>query len=149
MIGDEEPKPGRVEDLGSPGSDDAEIGFDGDGVVDEGIDFGVGEEGNSVLEERVSGLVSTRTSSSARSWVRTTTLLGTEERRVAVMKKREGVGGVDREGRRVSLGIRTGRDEEGEWEIEKIFDEGWRVTERDEEQSEREREKINKKSLNT
>jgi hypothetical protein len=38
------------------------------------------------------------------------------------------------------LGSRTGRDEEGEWEIEKIFDEGWRVTERDEEQSERERE---------
>jgi hypothetical protein len=29
------------------------------------------------------------------------------------------------------LGSRTGRDEEGEWEIEKIFDEGWRVTERD------------------
>jgi hypothetical protein len=47
------------------------------------------------------------------------------------------------------LGSRTGRDEEGEWEIEKIFDEGWRVTVRDEEQSEREREKINKKSLNT
>jgi hypothetical protein len=47
------------------------------------------------------------------------------------------------------LGIRTGRDEEGEWEIEKIFDEGRRVTERDEERSEREREKIKKKSLNT
>jgi hypothetical protein len=50
MIGDEEPKPGRVEDLASPGSDDAEIGSDGDGVVDGGMDFGVGEEGNSVLE---------------------------------------------------------------------------------------------------
>jgi len=69
-------------------------------------------------------------------------LLGTEERRAAAVKEREGVGGVDREGRRVSLGIRTGRDEEGEWEIEKILDEGQRGTER-------EREKINKKSLNT
>jgi len=67
-----------------------------------------------------------------------TTLLGMEERRAAVVKEREGVGGVDREGRRVSLGIRTGRDEEGEWEIEKILDEGRRVTEK-------EREKINKK----
>jgi hypothetical protein len=114
MIGDEEPKPGRVEDLAGPGSDDAEIESDGDGVVDGGVDFGVGEEGNSVLEERVSGLVSTRTSSSARSWVRMKTLLGTEERRAAAVKEREGVGGVDREGRRVSLGIRTGRDEEGE-----------------------------------
>lgn len=32
------------------GSDDAEIGSDGDGVVDGGVDFGVGEEGNGVLE---------------------------------------------------------------------------------------------------
>jgi hypothetical protein len=47
MIGDEEPKPGRVEDLASPVGDDAEIGSDGD---DGGVDFGVGEEGNSVLE---------------------------------------------------------------------------------------------------
>jgi hypothetical protein len=141
MIGDEEPKLGQVEDLVDPGSDDAEIGSDGDGVVDGGVDFGVGEEGNNVLEERVSGLVSTRTSSSARSWVRMRTLLGTEERKAAAVKEREGVGGVDREGRRVSLGIKTGRDEEGEWEIEKILDEGRRVTERDEERSEREREK--------
>jgi hypothetical protein len=86
--------------------------------------------------------------------VRMTTLLGTEERRAAVVKEREGVGGVDREGRRVSLGIRTGRDEEGEWKIEKILDEGRRVTEGDGEgrraigEGEREREKINKKSLN-
>jgi hypothetical protein len=36
------------------------------------------------------------------------------------VKEREGVGGVDREGRRVSLGIKTERDEEEEWEIEKI-----------------------------
>jgi hypothetical protein len=50
MIGDEEPKPGRVEDLAGPGSDDAEIESDGDGVVDGGVDFGVGEEGNNVLE---------------------------------------------------------------------------------------------------
>jgi hypothetical protein len=41
MISDEEPKPRRVEDLAGPGSD---------GVVDGGVDFGVGEEGNSVLE---------------------------------------------------------------------------------------------------
>jgi hypothetical protein len=65
--------------------------------------------------------VLTRMSSSARSWVRITMLLGTEERRAAAVKEREGVGGVDREGRRVSLGIRTGRDEKGEWEIEKIL----------------------------
>jgi hypothetical protein len=39
----------------------------------------------------------------------------------AAVKEREGVGGVDREGRRASLDIRTGRDEEGEWEIEKIL----------------------------
>jgi hypothetical protein len=44
-----------------------------------------------------------------------------EERKAAAVKEREGVGGVDREGRRVSLGIKTGRDEEGEWEIEKIL----------------------------
>jgi hypothetical protein len=50
MIGDEEPKPRQVEDPAGPGSDDAEIGSDGDGVVDGGMDFGVGEEGNSVLE---------------------------------------------------------------------------------------------------
>jgi len=37
------------------------------------------------------------------------------------VKEREGVGGVDREGRRFSLGIRTRRDEEGEWEIDKIL----------------------------
>jgi hypothetical protein len=142
MIGDEEPKPGRVEDLAGPGSDDAEIESDGDGVVDGGVDFGVGEEGNSVLEERVSGLVSTRTSSSARSWVRMKTLLGTEERRAAAVKEREGVGGVDREGRRVSLGIRTGRDEEGEWEIEKILDAGRRGTKSDRRGREGERKKL-------
>jgi hypothetical protein len=50
MIGDEEPKPGQVEDLAGLGSDDAEIRSDGDGVVDGGVDFGVGEEGNGVLE---------------------------------------------------------------------------------------------------
>jgi hypothetical protein len=50
MIGDKEPKPGQVKDLAGPGSDDAEIGSDSDGVVDGGVDFGVGEEGNSVLE---------------------------------------------------------------------------------------------------
>jgi hypothetical protein len=50
MIGDEEPKPGQVEDLAGPGSDDAEIGSDGDGVVDGGVDFGVGVEGNGVLK---------------------------------------------------------------------------------------------------
>jgi hypothetical protein len=50
MISDEEPKPGRVEDLANLGSDDAEIGSDGDSVVDGGVDFGVGEEGNDVLE---------------------------------------------------------------------------------------------------
>lgn len=43
------------------------------------------------------------------------------------MKEREGVGGVDREGWRVSLSIRTGRDEEGEWEIEKILNKGRRA----------------------
>jgi len=32
------------------GSDDAKIGSDGDGIVDRGVDFGVGEEGNDVLE---------------------------------------------------------------------------------------------------
>jgi hypothetical protein len=127
MIGNEEPKLGRVEDLVGPDSDNAEIESDGDGVVDEGVDFGVGEEGNNVLEERVSGLVSIRTSSSTRSWVRMTTLLGAEERRATAVNEREGVGGVDQEGRRVSLGIRTRRDEEGEWEIEKILDEGRRA----------------------
>jgi hypothetical protein len=53
--------------------------------------------------------------------VRMTTLLGTEERRAAAVNEREGVGGVDREGWWVSLGIRIGRDEEGEWEIENIL----------------------------
>jgi uncharacterized protein VirK/YbjX len=72
-----------------------------------------------------------------------------EERRAAAVKERKEVVGVDQEGWRVSLGIRTGRDKEGEWKIEKILDEGQRVTEGDEERSEREREKINKKSLNT
>jgi hypothetical protein len=38
------PQPQPISD-----SDDAEIGFDGDGVVDGGVDFGVGEEGNGVL----------------------------------------------------------------------------------------------------
>jgi hypothetical protein len=50
MIGNEEPKLGQVEDLAGPGSDDAEIGSDSDGVVDGGVDFGVREEGNGVLE---------------------------------------------------------------------------------------------------
>jgi hypothetical protein len=39
MIGNEKPKPGRVEDLAGPGSDNVEIGSDGDGVVDRGVDF--------------------------------------------------------------------------------------------------------------
>jgi hypothetical protein len=49
-IGDEEPKLGQFKDLAGPDSDDAEIGSNDDGVVDGCVDFGVGEEGNGVLE---------------------------------------------------------------------------------------------------
>jgi hypothetical protein len=46
----DERKPGQVEDLASPGSDDAEIRSDSDSVVVGDVDFGVGKEGNGMLE---------------------------------------------------------------------------------------------------
>jgi hypothetical protein len=97
MIGNEEPKLGQVEDLAGPGSDDAEIGSDSDGVVDGGVDFGVREEGNGVLEVKhlSAKLVG----------------LGVDEDELIgeVLGENDDVAGDG--GKK---GIRTGRDEEGE-----------------------------------
>jgi hypothetical protein len=93
MIGDEEPKPGRVEDLAGPGNDDAEIGSDSDRVVDGGVDFGVGEEGNGVLEvehlaAKLVGLGVNEDELIGEVLGEMTTLLGTKERRAAVVEER-------------------------------------------------------------
>jgi hypothetical protein len=104
MIGDEEPKPGRVEDLAGPGSDDAEIRSDGDDVVDRGVDFGVGEEGNGVLE--VEHLAAKLIG------------LGVDEDELIGEVLGENDDVVGDGGKK---GIRTRRDEEGDWESEKIL----------------------------
>jgi hypothetical protein len=80
--------------------DDAEIGSD-----DEDVDFGVGEEGNNVLDvehlaAKLVGLCVDEAELNGEVLGETTTLLGRKERRAAVVEEREGVGGVDREGRR-------------------------------------------------
>jgi hypothetical protein len=80
--------------------DDAEIGSDG-----EDVDFGVGEEGNNVLDvehlaAKLVGLCVDEAELNGEVLGETTTLLGRKERRAAVVEEREGVGGVDREGRR-------------------------------------------------
>lgn len=116
MIGDEKPKLGQVEDLAGPNSDDAKIGSDGDGVVDGGVDFGVGKEGNGILEVEHLAVKLVE--------------LGVDEDElidevldenddVARDGGKKGSGG-DREGWRKE-GIRTRRDEEGEWASEKIL----------------------------
>jgi len=104
----------------SPSSDNAKIGSDGDGVIDEGVDFGVGEEANSVLE--VEHLAAKLVGLGVDEDKLIGVVLGENDDVAGDGGKkgsggegeREGVGGVDREGQRVLLGIKIGREEEGE-----------------------------------